>query len=81
MPEDNFYLESDFILEYYIEPKYFYFNLKEYVLHPSNEFEKHKLKNLLEDFNEDKSETENMYNNGFRKVYNSGIKVYTKVTK
>lgn len=58
------------------EPNYFYFKTNENILYSRIKFQKHKLKKLLAIYNEDLSETENMYNNGYRKIFDCGNKVY-----
>ena len=60
------------------EPNYFYFEPKESILHSRNKFMKHKLEKVLENFDANLTETENMYINGYRKIYDSGNKVYVK---
>lgn len=40
-------------------------------------FQKHKLKNILQNFDENLSESENMIMNGYRKIYDCGNKVYS----
>lgn len=42
------------------------------------QFQKHKLKNILEQFNPELTEIENMYNNGYRKIFDFGNLVYVK---
>lgn len=54
------------------EPNYFYFNLKDRILISRIQFQKHKLQKKLSIFNPDLSETQNMYNNGYRKIYDCG---------
>ncbi len=54
------------------EPNYFYFNLKDRVLISRIQFQKHKLHKKLSTFNSSLSETQNMYNNGYRKIYDCG---------
>lgn len=39
-------------------------------------YQKHKLKGLLESFDETLSETENMWRNGYRKLYNAGYRKF-----
>ena len=58
------------------EPNYFYFTVKDFVLFSRQTFQKHKLKDKLEMFDENLTETENMYNNGYRKIYDCGNLVY-----
>lgn len=59
-----------------IEPSYFYFKNGEKVLYSRINFQKGKLKNILSNFDEKLSESENMFNNGFRKIYDSGSLTY-----
>jgi len=74
----NFYIKSGFTFSHNTLPNYFYFHPKENILWSRNKFQKHKLKGLLETFNPDVTETINMFNNGYRKIYDSGNKVYLK---
>lgn len=60
------------------DPNYFYFRINENILYSREKFQKHKLKNKLELFDSELSETENMFNNGYRKIYDCGNKVYVK---
>lgn len=62
-------------------PNYFYFKLGDNILYSRVQFQKHKLKDKLETFDESLSETENMYNNGYRKIYDCGNKKYLKKYK
>ena len=61
------------------EPNYFYFQLEDPNLRlwPRVKFQKHKLKNLnLSGYNPSKTETEIMFDSGFRRIYDSGNLVY-----
>ena len=58
---------------------YFYFNQEHRELLLSrNNFQKHKLPGLLNTFDIQLTETQNMYNNGYRKIYDSGNILYIK---
>lgn len=57
-------------------PNYYYFKEHDNILHNRLEFQKHHLKSKLESFNKSLSETQNMYNNGYRKIYDCGNYVY-----
>lgn len=59
------------------EPNYFYFKINENILYSRIKFQKHKLKDLLENYDEKLSEAENMFNNNYRRIYDSGNLVYT----
>ena len=58
------------------EPNYFYFLKEKFNLISRQSFQKYKLKNKLENFDFNLSETENMYNNGYRKIFDCGNLVY-----
>ena len=58
------------------EPNYFYFKVSESKTYSRNQFQKHKLVNLLDKFDENVSESENMFNNGYRRIYDCGNLVY-----
>lgn len=68
------YEKAGFTLEGYTKPTYFYTNRKErrsrYVC------KKHKLKTWLPDFDEKLTETQNMANAGYVKIYDCGNAVY-----
>lgn len=57
-------------------PNYFYFKPSIRMLMSRNQFQKHKLANLLDKFDENLSESENMFNNGYRRIYDCGNLVY-----
>jgi hypothetical protein len=60
-------------------PNYFYFHESNGSLLESRiKYQKHKLKDKLSNFDETLTETENMYNNGYRKIYDCGNKLYIK---
>ena len=71
----NLYEKLGFTLKGTSAPNYFYFN-EDFILHSRIEFQKHKLKDKLENFDEKLTESENMYNNGYRKIYDCGNLVY-----
>lgn len=52
-------------------PGYYYFD-NEYKLLSRNKFQKHKLYNVLDDFNPSLSEWQNMKNNGYNRVWDCG---------
>ena len=74
----NVYEKLGFRLDHISMPNYFYFKKNENILYSRNKFQKHKLKNILQNFDENLTETENMYINGYRKIYDSGNLVYDK---
>ena len=56
------------------EPNYFY--CKKGKVYSRYQLQKHKLKNILEVFDDSKSETQNLEDNGFLKIYDCGNLVY-----
>lgn len=68
----NLYEKLNFEFDSITEPNYFYFKENDNVLHSRIKFQKHKLNNILENFDNTLSETINMYNNGYRKIYDCG---------
>lgn len=54
------------------QPNYWYFSLDEYYLQSRMKFQKHKLNDLLEEFNPELSESQNMEINGFLRFYDCG---------
>jgi hypothetical protein len=77
----NVYEKLGFEFSHNSKPNYFYFKEGSLELESRNKFQKHKLKSILETFNEELTETENMYNNGYRKIYDCGNKIYVKEYK
>jgi hypothetical protein len=57
-------------------PNYYYFLPSNKILINSQTFQKHKLKNKLQIYDDELSGTLNMYNNGYRKIYDCGNIIY-----
>ena len=57
-------------------PGYYYFKENEMILYTRDKFQKHKLKDLLETFDERLTEEENMFENDYRKIYDCGNLVF-----
>lgn len=55
-----------------VEPSYYYFTLRDKKLLSRNSCQKHILKERLQNFDESLTESENMFTNGFRKIYDCG---------
>ena len=53
-------------------PNYFYFKGRSRELFSRVKFQKHKLKELLDVYDENLSEAENMFNNNYRRIYDCG---------
>lgn len=58
------------------DPNYFYFKENCWELLSRVKFQKHKLKDILENFDENLSETQNMLNHGYRQIFDCGNLVY-----
>jgi len=71
------YEVNNFTLINVAKPNYFYFKDSN-ILYSRIKFQKHKLKNLLDNFDSSKTEMENMIDNGYRVIFDSGNKVYLK---
>lgn len=76
--QGNLYEKLGFTFLNDTTPNYFYFKGDLGLLHSRVQFQKHKLKDKLEHFDPNLTETENMFNNGYRKIYDCGNKVYVK---
>lgn len=70
------YKKLGFIFLINTEANYFYFKPNENILYSRIKFQKHKLNKILEKYNKELSETQNMYNNGYRKIFDCGNQVY-----
>lgn len=82
---NNFYLNNGFNPIKISEPGYQYFKEKSLKVHHRTVFQKKRIKKYFENssydiknFNEKLTETLNMYNNGYRKIYDSGQLVFVK---
>jgi hypothetical protein len=74
----NFYRTVGFDFIKNTSPNYFYFNENSTILLSREKFQKHKLLDILDNFNPDLSESQNMYINGYRKIYDAGNMVFVK---
>ncbi|MDX9695045.1 MAG: hypothetical protein RBT49_04570 [Bacteroidales bacterium] len=71
----NFYEKIGFDLSHISQPNYYYFK-HEYITFHRSKFMKHKLINILEEFDENKTEWENMKQNGYDRIWDCGHFVY-----
>jgi len=67
----NLYEKLGFNFSHESSPNYFYFN-SDNILYSRNKFQKHKLKNVLNIFNSDKTEYQNMIDNGYMRIWDCG---------
>lgn len=72
----NMYQKLGFSYSHTSKPNYWYFNKKEMKLYNRMNFQKHKLEKKLEKFNRNKSEWENMKNNGWNRIWDCGNDVW-----
>jgi len=74
----NLYKNLGFKLSHESKPNYFYWK-HNLVLQSRIQYQKHKLKDKLENFNLKLTESENMYNNGFRKIFDCGNQIWKRI--
>ena len=74
----NLYSSIGFTHTHNSSPNYWYFNMEDAgrTLESRVKYQKHKLKDVLENFDPELSENDNMKNNGFLKVYDCGNSVW-----
>lgn len=72
--QGNLYERSGFCLTSVSDPCYYYTDCKK-IWHRSS-FQKHMLSKKLKNFHSDLTEVENMYNHGYRRIWDSGNLVY-----
>ena len=58
-------------------PNYFYFNTNNYILSSRVKYQKHKLSKILNNYDPLLSESDNMINNGYHRIWDCGNAVYT----
>lgn len=75
--ESTVYHKLGFKMTGETNPNYWYFN-EEYELFNRVRFQKHKLKGLLEKYDESKSEIQNMFANGYDRIFDCGNMVFVK---
>ena len=81
LSKGNVYNKNGFTFTKNTKPGYFYIqgnNFDAASLESRIAYQKHKLKMLLPLFDENLTETENMYNNNYRKIYDCGHMVFLK---
>ncbi len=72
----NGYLACGFKLIYTTKPGYYY--IKNGKLYNRRKFQKHKLQQLLDNFDQNLTEHENMFNNGYRRIWDAGHYMLTR---
>lgn len=75
--QGNVYEKLGLEFSHNTEPGYFYFLEKEYKLLGRTQFQKHKLKDMLS-YSEERTESEIMFLEGYRRIWDCGNKVYFK---
>ncbi len=73
----SLYEKLGFELSHYSNPNYWYFKRNNLKLYSRVKFQKHKLKDMLENFDETKSEIKNMANNNYSRIFDCGNIIYT----
>ena len=77
----NLYKQLEFKHIHDSNPNYYYFRSGDITLYSRIQFQKHKLKDKLKEFDPNLTETENMYNNGYRKIFDCGNQVWVYKNK
>lgn len=72
----NVYTKLGFTFLYNTKPNYFYINGDFGILMSRQSFQKHRLKEKLSLFDETITEAQNMFNNGYRRIWDAGHKKY-----
>lgn len=68
----DIYVNNDFLQLEDTHPNYFYFHKNDLTKNSRVKFQKHRLKNLLENFDNNLTEHENMYNNKYLRIWDCG---------
>jgi len=74
--DGNLYKKLGFEYLHDSPPNYYYFKNRKDKLLSRNKCQKHKLKGFLDNFNKDMTESENMFNNGYRRIWDCGNMVF-----
>jgi hypothetical protein len=74
----NVYNKIGFEYMHSTKPNYFYFKTGKYTLESRVGYQKHKLKDILPAFDASKTEMENMFDNGYRVIFDCGNMVFVK---
>jgi len=72
----NSYEKVGFVLDGITSPNYMYF--KKQKVYSRHKFQKHKLPNVLDVFDQNETESVNMFNNGYRRIWDAGNFRYIK---
>jgi len=72
------YLDFGFECKEKTNPDYFYIKERRPVRYSRNKFQKHKLEKILENYNSELSEYENMLNNNYYRIWDCGNNVYIR---
>jgi hypothetical protein len=75
----NLYSALGFTFSHNSSPNYWYFKKSNQMLESRIKYQKHKLKNILEIFDNELTEYENMKNNGYNRIYDCGNMVFEKI--
>lgn len=71
------YMHCGFTRQKDSSPNYFYFNTNDFVLQSRVKYQKHKLSKILNKYDPLLSESDNMINNGYHRIWDCGNAVYT----
>ncbi len=74
--DGSIYLNNNFMLNHTSKPNYFYFKKGNYNLESRNKYQKHKLFKLLDNFDVNLTEWENMQLNSYNRIFDCGNLVF-----
>ena len=75
--DGNLYQTLGFFFSHNSDKNFFFFKHNSYILYSRQKFQKHKLKDIKDfDFDENKTALQNMFDNGYRQIFDSGNKVF-----
>ena len=74
--QGKLYEKLEFDFDHRSEPNYWYWKNSEF--YHRSKCQKHKLKSMLENLDKTKSKVQNMYDNGYRRIFDCGNLVYVK---
>lgn len=75
----NLYEKLGFKLDHISPPDYWYFKYQGIIFESRFKYQKHKLMDKLEIFDPNKTEVQNMYANGYNRIFDCGNLVYIKM--
>ena len=76
--QGKLYFKLNFQLSHTTSPNYWYWKNKQLKLFSRLQCQKHKLKNIIQNFDKNKTEVQNMHENGYYRIFDCGNLVFYK---